>query len=494
MRRTTPGVLLLSLLLAAIPAVPLLAQQPDGPGSTSTQSRKEYRIRPGDRLSIALADHPEESQDQVLVSTDGTISFYTVNNFRIAGLSRREAEKQIEDQLDLRNARVSINLVQAPGMMITVSGAVQKPTAVEYNEGITLLDAIARAGSIRNDADKVALVTTTDDTGARVARTVDLIAAETGRPGANPELQPGDLVFINDATVSVGGEVRKPGTYALRTADTVFRAIAAAEGVSLQADPRQILLKREGKAYLVNLERIDTAPPDLAAAEVTAATPTPAQALPGDLELKRGDMLFVPVASLTVNGEVAVPGQFPLAGIDTGLKALATAKGPKLEADLAHAFILRDDGRQRIPIDLTAVGPDASLVYDGTNPVGANFPLKRGDVLVVPPMKTRVQVFGAVAKAGDYTFVPGAKDHLLDALSEASVSPGADLSRVRLQRVWRGEPEVLVLDVSVQGSPANNVILRDGDQVQVPERKVNTWSPLLYSVGSALLGAFLLRP
>lgn len=491
MRRLSPGSALALLILLFAPTLGL-AQESAQPEPATPRSRRSYRIRPGDKLSIALADHPEESKSEILVSTDGTISFYTVNNFRIAGLTREEAERQIEQRLDLIHPKVSINFVEAPGMMITVSGAVEKPGPLDYNEGITLLDAVARAGGLKDTADVTALVTSSDGSGLRKTRTLDLLAAETGR-GENPVLDPGDLVHIGEATVGVNGEVKKPGTYPLRVADTVFRAVAMAEGVTMQGDPRQIVLKRDGKSYLVDLDSIAIGPVDLEAAQLRPDA-EPRAALPGDVSLKARDMVYVPAAAITVSGEVGNPSQFALTTIDTGLRALSNAKGPTVYADLEHSFILRNGGQERIPIDLTAVGPEAPMVYDGVNPVGANFGLKRGDVLVVPRKKARVRVFGAVNRSGDYYFVPGTKDHLLDALAEAGLPPQADLRKVRLQRVFRGAPEVLVLDVSATtGVPANNVILRDGDQIQVPERKEKGINPLFYSLGSALMGAFIFR-
>jgi protein involved in polysaccharide export with SLBB domain len=484
--------LLLSLLLLVGSASLSLAQEAPKP-QAPTKARKEYRLRPGDRISIILADHPDESQKELLVSTDGTISFYTVRNFRIVGLTRGEAEQGLEQQLDLKDPRISINLINAPGMMITVAGAVGKPGPLEYSEGMTLLDAIARSGWLRGDADKTATIRTTDEAGLVKAVAVDLIAAERGELAANPELAPGDLIQIGSAMVTVNGEVKKSGSFPLRGADTVFRAIAAAEGISALGDSHRVLLRRDGQTYVADLDQLGDSKVDLASAAITDAVLSPEKLLPGDFPLKHGDTIVVPTASITIYGAVVSPSQYTLAGMDTGLQALTNAKGPTVAADLEHARVLRDGGRQQIVMDLTNTSPDAPIAWDGVHPVGAYFPLRPGDVLMVPEKEARVRVFGAVGRSGDYRFVSGTKDRLLDALGEASVTPISDLAKVKLQRVIGGKPQTMVLNVGVKGAPADNVILVDGDRIDVPSIKASALSPILYSVGSTLLGVFLLK-
>ncbi len=137
-----------------------------------TQPKKrivyEYKIAPGDRVSVIVFGHEELStgklqsanffttrQDGVLVSAKGTIVLPLIKEIKVAGLTKDEAKELIEEKLSkyVKNPEVYVEILN---QRVYVLGEVNKPGNVPlFDERMTLIEAIARAGdfniySLRN--------------------------------------------------------------------------------------------------------------------------------------------------------------------------------------------------------------------------------------------------------------------------------------------------------------------------------------------------------
>ncbi len=172
--------------------------------------------------------------------------------------------------------------------------------------------------------------------------------------------------------VYVVGEVTKPGIQTVKDVPlTVLEAINGAEGVTANADLRNLTLTREGKTYSINL---------LALYEG------------GDLRqnvlLKHGDVLNVPdsafnkifvLGETTVGGAGAGRGRSVLMnkGRMTLTEALSEAGGVNQEtSDPARIFVFRSGINKPEIFHLDAQSPDALLLAD-------RFPLQPRDVIYV---------------------------------------------------------------------------------------------------------------
>ncbi|MGE5592297.1 MAG: SLBB domain-containing protein, partial [Betaproteobacteria bacterium] len=120
-------------------------------------------------------------------------------------------------------------------LAVKVMGMVRAPGTYYFERGARLMDAIARAGDIlpQGDPNRVSV------SRGEVARTVNLTAAVLA-PGSedNVMLANGDIIHVPEAvrTISVLGEVEKPGIYPIGPDTRVFDAIAAAGGPGLNGD------------------------------------------------------------------------------------------------------------------------------------------------------------------------------------------------------------------------------------------------------------------
>lgn len=190
---------------------------------------------------------------------------------------------------------------------------------------------------------------------------------------------------IRRIRVSVLGQVTRPGVYDLPPGSTVLDALAAAQGLALDAGLGELrLIRGQGPLVIIDLERM------LLQGEIAL-----------NVQVESGDSLVVPedpTARVYVLGEVAKPGVLPLRGLMTALQALALAGGPTRRAKLNNAFIVRrmQAGQTESPIALSTVtvarqSPSSvsvipvdllKILREGD--VSRDLPLRRGDVLYVP--------------------------------------------------------------------------------------------------------------
>src|SRR5271168_2526152 len=123
----------------------------------------EYVIGNGDLLSIDVFDVKELSRD-VRVSQTGTIGIPLVPvRLHIAGLTEIQAEQKIAEVLEanglVSHADVSVTVRERKSKPITVVGAVTHPLVYQADRQITLLEVLAEAGGLANDAGDDVIVT-----------------------------------------------------------------------------------------------------------------------------------------------------------------------------------------------------------------------------------------------------------------------------------------------------------------------------------------------
>ncbi|MGC8835000.1 MAG: SLBB domain-containing protein, partial [Armatimonadota bacterium] len=345
--------------------------------------------------------------------------------------------------------------------------------SIEYVQGLTIRKALARVGGLKPNAGRtlVLIRSSSEPASARI----DLSALMKGDASQDVELLPGDYVQVSEATITVAGEVGKPGDLPYSEANTILRAIANAGGLTQEADPYNVIIRRDG---------VEKARVDLTAFSGTARAEAGAS-LGADFPLEPGDTVYVPEAVVHLVGEVVRPGAYPFRSADTALKAVASAGGLLSTANQYRAVVQRG-GKIAAYVDLSRVGETGSSAFDDTK--DANFALQPGDILFVPPMRDRVHVEGAVNKPGDVFLVPRVRDKILDVLAMASgAQTGADLRRVELRRPTPdGRYIKMTLDLSPTGSPSNNVIVKEGDYIYVPLKQPKGWNAM--TVISTVIG------
>src|SRR5437899_5324869 len=169
-RFCAPAVLLVSLVLpptsGAQQAVLETPQQVnDRIRSMSASARvmpHDYVIGNGDLLNLEVFDVKELSRE-VRVSQTGSIGIPLVPvRLHVAGLTEVQAEQKIAEILEssglVSHAEVSLSVKERKSKPITVVGAVSHPMVYQADRPVTLLEVLAEAGGVANDAGDTVIV------------------------------------------------------------------------------------------------------------------------------------------------------------------------------------------------------------------------------------------------------------------------------------------------------------------------------------------------
>ena len=242
----------------------------------SAQSTSDYLIGPQDVLTIQVYDQADLG-GKYSVEADGTFSFPLIGRVRAGGQTLRAFEQDLKSKLAdgyFRNPQVTVAIEQYRSQRVFVMGEVRQPGPVPLTGGMTLIEALARAGSTTSTASgEVAIVRASQGdvrgpvlpdqhSGSDVFR-ASIKELEGGALSQNLELHDGDTVFVPRAeTIYVFGQVRTPGAYGVQANMTVLQALSLAGGVTEHGATGRIRVvrsedgaKKEIKVKLTDLVR-----------------------------------------------------------------------------------------------------------------------------------------------------------------------------------------------------------------------------------------------
>lgn len=211
-----------------------------------------YRLGAGDRLTVEVWGRPEVSGSHV-VGPDGRITMPLVGPVRLADITREEAARDVHDMLASYYIQPSVVLRvdQYTANRITVLGRVQNPGTIQFDQQPTLLEALAKAGSLPVIDKEATLTRVAIFRGREQVAWVDLRELlNRVNPAYNIRLQAGDLIYIPDSSdtmVYVMGEVHRPGAYRLTPDMALLDALAQAGGPTEDGDPSGISVYRPEK-------------------------------------------------------------------------------------------------------------------------------------------------------------------------------------------------------------------------------------------------------
>jgi polysaccharide export outer membrane protein len=301
----------------------------------------DYVIGSGDVLSIQVFEIPELSRD-VRVSQTGTIGIPLVPvRLRMSGLTEAQAEQKIAEVLEadglVTHPQVSVSVKERKSKPITIVGAVSHPLVYQAERPITLVEALAEAGGIANDAGDIVIVTRSDQPAEGDSSDPPAIGREDEVPlsGAKVPGQESSAAGSTTGIPAAGNSLAQAGPASPKTA-----AGSAPSPEPASPNPPPI-----SNVITVNLnELLETG--DLA----------------NNILLQAGDIVSVPHAGIVyVLGAVGKPGGFVVSNDRTQLttlKVLSLAGGMTHTAKSDRAVIIRKDtqGQQHeVAVDLNKV-------------------------------------------------------------------------------------------------------------------------------------------
>jgi polysaccharide export outer membrane protein len=246
-------------------------------GAASASHRKgpgrDYRIGPEDLLEISLFED-EKLNRTARVSSQGNITFPPLGVLRVEGLTANQLEREIRDLLAekyYQDPHVTVFIKEYRSQRISIIGAVEKPGIVDVMGQKTILDVLALAGGLKEDAGQLLFLIrpldpedgnpetkdesnpeTKQDSGEQPLDTLVIDLEELlvkGDRKLNLPLRHGDVINIPvSGKIFVTGAVNRPGGFPLKGKRlTVSQAIAMAEGLKLEAEASQTTIFRYGE-------------------------------------------------------------------------------------------------------------------------------------------------------------------------------------------------------------------------------------------------------
>jgi polysaccharide biosynthesis/export protein len=310
--------------------------------------QRDYIIGNGDLLDIDVFDVKELSRE-VRVSQTGTIGVPLVPvRVHVSGLTEIQAEQKVAELLEsnglVSHPDVSITVKERKSKPITVVGAVAHPMVYQADRPVSLLEVLAEAGGVANDAGDTVIITRAPQ---------DLSDDSSEPPAIGPESsvsQPNASAKSSLSSAAAQGATPNPASPSdsapsQKTASTPSSPSSAAASAPTADQPASSEPPPLNNTITVNLGSL------LESGDAT-----------NNITLQAGDVVTVPHAGIVyVLGAVTKPGGFVLSndrGQMSALKVLSLAGGLTTVAKSDHAVIVRKDtqGQQHeVPVDLKKV-------------------------------------------------------------------------------------------------------------------------------------------
>jgi len=309
----------------------------------------------------------KELSRDVRVSQTGTIGIPLVPvRLHVSGLTEIQAEQKIAEVLEanglVSHPEVSVTVRERKSKPVTVVGAVQRPLVFQADRQVTLLEVLAEAGGLSNDAGDQVIIT----------RPTQAMSFEDAEP---PAIGPADAAPAKS-------QHTKPGAKPLAT--SASSSASSPEGTA--AEPPELSSpgnSAEKSSYGTNAP---SAPVATDTITINLYELMEAGNTKNNIDLQAGDVVTVPHAGIVyVLGAVGRPGGFVLTNdreqLNT-LKILALAGGFTRTAKTDHAVVIRKDpqGQQHeVQLDLKKI----------LNRQAEDVQLQPSDILYVPESGTK---------------------------------------------------------------------------------------------------------
>ena len=313
------GAVLLAVLLTLVqPAI--MAQQPgetapNAPTRNMPPPPPSLPISFGDLIQVTVFDSPELS-GAFRVNSKGEVVLPLGGAVKVKGLTAAEAGTAIAAQLKesgvLLEPHVTVLIVEYQTQGVTVTGEVKSPGVYPLLANRSVLDMIALAGGLNENAGKVATVFHRDSPSD--VRQVHLnVSVQTSASASEGSLEvlPGDTISVSrSGVIYVLGDLGRPGGFLVEHNDrlSVLQAIALAGGANQTAKMGDTRLMRKTDDGRIEI--------DLDLKKVLKGEGS-------DLLLADGDILYVPVSNKKIYSLRALEAMI---GVGTGVAIYRTSR------------------------------------------------------------------------------------------------------------------------------------------------------------------------
>lgn len=218
--------------------------------------RGEYHCGPCDRLTVTVFE-VEELSGPVAIDGDGLIRLPLIGAVLAGGLTTGQIEARLVELYGanlLQDPQISVAVEEFGSQPVSVLGAVNEPGVLQLQGTRRLLDVIAMAGGLSEQAGERILIRRPgpDDSAPPIEIAVPVKQMlESGTDSQyNPWIRPHDTIHAETAgLVYVLGSVNRPGAFPIKDQEqlTALQAMSLAEGSKETASlQRAQIIRGEG--------------------------------------------------------------------------------------------------------------------------------------------------------------------------------------------------------------------------------------------------------
>jgi polysaccharide export outer membrane protein len=184
---------------------PLVVAAADQPSKTPpADSPSDYVIQASDLISVQIFQE-EDLKREVRVSQEYSVTLPLIGKVYLKGKTVHQAEAMIRELYDhdyLVNPQVNLVVVDYAKRSVNILGAVGSPGVVLFpqEQGLTLVDAISRAGGFNRLADrKKVKLTRTNADGKAETYIIDVDALIVGKSSNQWLLLVNDVIYVPES-------------------------------------------------------------------------------------------------------------------------------------------------------------------------------------------------------------------------------------------------------------------------------------------------------
>ena len=380
---------------------------------------QNYVLGPGDEVNIDIYGASQKSV-QATVTPDGDIIIDGFGPIAVSGLTVEQANNRLRSRIGGRYSSSSIKLTLGQSRTITVNvmGEVKTPGTFTLSAFASVFHALYNAGGT-NDLGTLRNIQVFR--GGKLVSKVDIYDyILNGRQSGNVRLSDGDVIVVGpyDCIVNIGGRVKRPMYYEMRTDESLATLLKYSGGFTGDAYTKAMrVIRKTGRERSVfNVGEFDW---------------NTFRVVDGDSVLI--DSILPRYENMVeLKGAVFRPGMYQVGGAINSVRSLLeSADGVTEDAITAHAVM----HRMKPDRTLEVISVDVDGIMNGTV---ADIPMKPNDVLFIPTrtdiMEERtITIHGEVQYPGVYKYADNEtlEDFVLQAggLKETASTVKVDVAR-----------------------------------------------------------------
>jgi len=436
---------------------------------------EKYLLGPGDILRVYIIRETNETVSfNLTVSPTGYVLVPLVGNIKVLNVTLKDATNEISRQL-IRfypRSNIIVDLVNIKRINVIITGEVGNPGTYKVSALSNLDDVIKIAGGLKSSASTRNIQIKRGD---KVINVDYMRFLKYGDVEQNPYMEEGDFIYVPiiGKSVKILGQVRNPGVYEIRGNERLKDIIEMAGGLTERASLYDAVLDRvNGERIELNLYKL-----------IYGNEKEKEEA---NIEIRDGDAITILMEQkkVYVLGFVKKPGPIQLVeeaktvaqGGETAEVIGEAVMGAKVSELIERAGGVLPNGSTR-NIEIRKGGrEDSKVVVDLYRVLvlgeksEEDIKVDPGDVIYVPPITKSVKIVGQVRNPGVYEMVAG--DRIRDILLKAGgITEKASRERGQLERIENGKKVVYEfrVDNAVMGIDRDNLELKDGDVIYIPE-------------------------